>query len=204
REAEKLQLELTSTGPTTTSSYRNSEDNGGHHGAGYGRQKPAPAASKAKLSSSTLGMRFMQRKRNADKDGQEEMRTAAARKKEKSTTLSVSNTASDDPAAHCQSDSRKRQFSTQNDLVRLELASVSDMYGIDIVGRRSFGGYRKCVKSTWETALSRRNQDERRQKISKHHITDDELLDRYEMYVKQGRNGGNNMDSRRKEKRKRN
>jgi len=89
-------------------------------------------------------------------------------------------------------------------MVTLELASVSDMYGADIIGRRSFGGHRKCVRSTWETALSRRNEDERRAKISKHHITDDELLDRYEKYVKQGRNGGNNTDSRRKDKRKRN
>ena len=145
----------------------------------------------------------MQRKRNVDKDGQEEMR-AAARKREKSTLSAKNSTTSDDTVTHRQSDNRKRQFSTQNDLVRLELASVSDMYGIDIVGRRSFGGYRKCVRSTWETALSRRNEDERRKKISKHHITDDELLDRYEKYVKQGRNGGNNTDSRRKEKRKRN
>ena len=40
----------------------------------------------------------------------------------------------------------------------LELASVVDMYGTgsDVVGRRSFGGFHKAVKNTWDAALKRR------------------------------------------------
>ena len=90
----------------------------------------------------------------------------------------------------------------------LELASVVDMYGVgsDVVGRRSFGGFHKSVMNTWNTALKRRTDDDTRTKNTRNHITDEELLERYEKYVK-GRgcveaDGSGNRG--RKEKRKRN
>ncbi len=90
----------------------------------------------------------------------------------------------------------------------LELASVVDMYGVgsDVVGRRSFGGFHKSVMNTWDTALKRRTDDDTITKNTKNHVTDEELLERYEKYVK-GRGGVETDGSGnrgRKEKRKRN
>ena len=98
--------------------------------------------------------------------------------------------------------SRKKTFPLS--VIILELASVVDMYGVgsDIIGRRSFGGYHKSVHNTWNAALNRRKNDDARARNTKAHITDEELLERYEKYVKGG-NSSSRGGGGRKEKRKR-
>ena len=86
------------------------------------------------------------------------------------------------------------------------------MYGIgsDIIGRRSFGGFHNSVRMTWDTALKQRTDSAAMVNNTKSHITDEELLERYEKYVKGGRGGGGGGGERkdggrdkRKQKRKR-
>ena len=76
------------------------------------------------------------------------------------------------------------------------------MYGVgsDIIGRRSFGGFHKSVRTTWDTAIKQRADSAARANNTKSHITDEELLERYEKYVKGGRSG---EKDKRKQKRKR-
>ena len=95
------------------------------------------------------------------------------------------------------------QSSNDNTII-LQLASVTDMYGVgsDIIGRRSFGGFHKSVRTTWDTALKQRTDSAARANNTKSQITDEELLERYERYVKGG-GGGGGRDNKRKQKRKR-
>lgn len=95
-------------------------------------------------------------------------------------------------------------LSNDNDTIILQLASVVDMYGVgsDIIGRRSFGGFHKSVQTTWDTALKQRTDSAARVNNTRSHVTDEELLERYERYVKGGNGGGGGRDKR-KQKRKR-
>lgn len=97
------------------------------------------------------------------------------------------------------------QSSSNNDdnTIILQLASVVDMYGVgsDIIGRRSFGGFHKSVQTTWDTALKQRTDSAARVNNTRNHVTDEELLERYERYVKGGAGGGGR--DKRKQKRKR-
>jgi hypothetical protein len=81
------------------------------------------------------------------------------------------------------------KLSNNDERVIIELASVVDMYGTgsDIIGRRSFGGFRKSSMTTYDTALKRRTDDEYgRTKNTNSLITDEELLERYEKYADNG------------------
>jgi hypothetical protein len=94
---------------------------------------------------------------------------------------------------------------TENQTIMLEIATVVDMYGqgSDIIGRRSFGGFHKSVRATWDEALQKRTNEDARRRHTKEHITDEELLKRYERYVKKGRDKAGDGDSGRKDKKKR-
>ena len=157
----------------------------------------SPSSNK-KLSGSTMGMRFMQRKK---KDSSSSTNPVIHKN---------NNNIHTNKSAHNNNVDRKRENreiskddeQTTSEVIILELASVVDMYGVgsDIVGRRSFGGFHKSVKNTYDTALKRRTDDHARSQNTKHQITDEELLERYEKYVKGGNIGSNRG---RKEKRKR-
>ena len=173
--------------------------------AGTSKDSVPPNQSNKKLSNSTMGMRFMQRKNGASKNSDTiQQHTSAARK---SHTNHFDRSAASNISTNC----RKREnedTSTDNgqstSVIILELASVVDMYGVgsDIIGRRSFGGYHKSVHNTWNAALNRRKNDDARARNTKAHITDEELLERYEKYVKGG-NSSSRGGGGRKEKRKR-
>jgi hypothetical protein len=67
------------------------------------------------------------------------------------------------------------------------VASTSDMYGISakIIGRRSFNNFHKVVEETWLAAVkSMSSHSECDDDVEKQQITDEELLKRYEKYVK--------------------
>ena len=154
------------------------------------------ASSNKKLSGSTMGMRFMQRKK---KDSSSSTNPVIHQ---------TNNNIHTNKSAHNVDRKRENREISKDDeqptseVIILELASVVDMYGVgsDIVGRRSFGGFHKSVKNTYDTALKRRTDDHARSQNTKHQITDEELLERYEKYVKGGNIGSNRG---RKEKRKR-
>ncbi len=171
-----------------------------------------------KLSSSTMGMRFMQRKKGGNPTESKERNPIASTPNKSSVP---GNYAANNEAIDSNSSSVDRKRKCDEFLqnppplslpsggeVLLDKASVVDMYGLgsDIIGRRSFGGYRKSVMTTWDEALKWRTDDNTRTKNTKHHITDEELLERYEKYVKgRGeRESSSSGGSGRKDKRKRN
>ena len=78
--------------------------------------------------------------------------------------------------------------------------SPTDMYGIssDIIGRKSYNNYNKNVQETYNQALEARRKHKVDKKVEKEHISDEELLKRYEQYVRGQRsdlrNGGNGKE----------
>ena len=177
-----------------------------------------------KLSSATMGMRFMMRKKDGNRTSSKERKpiasTSATNNNKSERGNNATNNASNennsafiDRKRKCDEishDSPPPSTASSGGGILLDKASIVDMYGLgsDIIGRRSFGGYRKSVMTTWEEALKRRTEDNTRTNNTKHHITDEELLERYEKYVK-GRGGERGSSSSsggsgRKEKRKRN
>ena len=144
-----------------------------------------------------MGMRFMQRKK---KDPSSSTKPVIHQNNKIHTT--TSKNAHNVDRKRVNREISKDDEQPTSEIIILELASVVDMYGVgsDIVGRRSFGGFHKSVKNTYDTALKRRTDDHARSQNTKHQITDEELLERYEKYVKGGNIGSNRG---RKEKRKR-
>lgn len=112
------------------------------------------------LSGATMGMRFMRRK-------------TPTKKPETSSPPTVT-----DPGSKI-----IEQDILHNRPLR---ATRVDMHGIssEIIGRRSFNNFNKSVEETWVTALSTRSQSKFDAKVERHQITDEELLMRYEKYVK--------------------
>lgn len=177
-------------------SHKKQNGNSAKSPSNNGNSSKSPSSKK--LSGSTMGMRFMQRKK---KDSSSSTKPVIHQNNNKiHTTINKS-------AHHVDRKRENREISKDDEqqtseVMILELASVVDMYGVgsDIIGRRSFGGFHKSVKNTYDTALKRRTDDHARSQNTKHQITDEELLERYEKYVK----GGNTNSNRgRKEKRKR-
>lgn len=181
---------------------------------------PKAGGAPKKLSSSTMGMRFMRRKYESKNKEQEERKsfrqTAAARKHttNKDSSVASQRTANKnlDRKRESEEISKNEQSASTDGYIILELASVVNMHGIgsDVVGRRSYGGFRKPVRTVYETALKKRTEEDARTKNTKSHITDEELLERYEKYVKggsgSGAEGGGSRSGNggRKDKRKRN
>ena len=66
-----------------------------------------------------------------------------------------------------------------------EIATRSDMYGIcaEIIGRRSFNNFNKAVEETYQAAVYARRKSKLDKKVEKQHISDEELLNRYNQYV---------------------
>lgn len=179
-----------------------------------GTSPKSGGSSSKKLSSATMGMRFMQRKvDSSSKKQQDEVnKNLFAKKNNRHNNVKSSSSPSTDGSNlerkrdhNSISSSPSPSISNNNAPIILELASVVDMYGVgsDIIGRRSFGGFRKNVRNTWDAALKQRTDDAARTNNTKNHITDEELLARYEKYVKGGRSGDKDGGGKRKQKRKR-
>lgn len=184
-----------------------SQTNASHQGLRGGSNDSLRAK---KLSTSTMAMRFMQRKNDPNITNLENnkaslpMVSAKANKRSRDTAAYASNSHEDVTITKDIKSEDEQSVSTDR-VVILELASSVDMHGkgSDIVGRRSFGGFHKAIRTTWEAALKRRMDDEttRNKKIR---ITDEKLLDRYEKYVQGGRmvegSGSGNKNRQRKRK----
>jgi hypothetical protein len=113
-----------------------------------------------------MGMRFMARKREAE-EAQRKTRKERQEREQMEWTAEQDN--GDEPAE----EGEEAQIAQQ--------ATASDMYGLrsDLVGRRSFGGFQPKVNDTWKSAWSEwEKKGNASEKIL--HISDDELLRRYE------------------------
>ena len=178
-----------------------------------------------KLSTATMGMRFMQRKsldsnkkspaankKSSNDPGSSNRSSSQSNfQNESSSTLKHYDDGSATATATTKSQ-RKRDIHTiitppkQDPTILLEMATVVDIYGTgsDLIGRRSFGGFHKSIGTTWEEAYRRRTESDvrknhRGENINK--ISDEELLRRYERYVKKGREkSGVNDEKKRKRK----
>ena len=176
-----------------------------------GTSPKSGGSSSKKLSSATMGMRFMKRKVDSSKKQQDDVGNRRLFAKKNNNTNNYNSSAAVESSLERKRDhdaissspvpSTAQHSSESNDNNRiLELASVVDMYGVgsDIIGRRSFGGFHKSVRTTWNAALKQRTDSAARANNTRSQITDEELLERYEKYVK----GGGGRDKR-KQKRKR-
>jgi hypothetical protein len=136
---------------------------------------------KTKLSGATMGMRFMQRKAEAMAAGLK--RRVAEKKAETVSQLSEAGNISQRTEAI-----EDGQSIANDDAVALkpQVATGFDMYGIgaEIIGRRAFGGFNKTVSDSWGNSLVARERNRFATKAEKLTISDEELLKRYEKYVR--------------------
>jgi hypothetical protein len=116
---------------------------------------------KRALSNTTLNMRFMQRKTLR------ESAVSAGAKLQQSAPMMSSS--------HLDRIKKTGEYPVVT-------ASSSDMF-VDIIGRRSFNGFNGAVETNFSKALHAK-RDEDRQRISKDYISDEELLRRYELYIR--------------------
>mmetsp|Transcript_6517 Transcript_6517/g.6122 ORF Transcript_6517/g.6122 Transcript_6517/m.6122 type:complete len:216 (-) Transcript_6517:220-867(-) len=164
------------------------------------------SGTKTKLSGATMGMRFMQRKSDAAAD--------AKRIREEQNKVRAEEAKFEWTAEEKQSKETDQMDADDSmDVVVIDeggsscdipkVATASDMYGIsaEIIGRRSFGGFRKCVAETWKEAVDMIQYNHDVRKGDKKHISDEELLKRYEKYVKGDSSG--KISKQKREKRKR-
>eukprot|EP00956_Cyclotella_meneghiniana_P024191 scaffold48279_cov50-Cyclotella_meneghiniana.AAC.1 len=152
-----------------------------------------------KLSGATMGMRFMQRKslngnnkKNND-DNKQQHQHHQNKQIDTSTAAATGNNTKTNQnhiiTTNTTSSGIKRDLSnlTSNTetSILIQSASTTDIYGphSDIIGRRSYNNYRKCIANTWETAYNKRENN--LQNKDKKKISDEELLKRYQCYVNQ-------------------
>ena len=69
-------------------------------------------------------------------------------------------------------------------------ATTSDMYGPQMIGRRSFGGFNPPMEEAWKTSKAAMEGDESAFNKKKQSISDEELIRRYQEIAKQ-RSAGN-------------
>lgn len=169
---------------------------------------------KKKLSGATMGMRFMQRssnnnnKNSSNRNHNHKMSSSSASvdaiaKDEKVNVKNNDNNNNNgdhDNSYQWEMNNTKQQEQNQeqkeellsssttasSSLFLFETASQSDMYGIrsEIIGRRSFNNFNKAVEETYQAAVYSRRQQKLDKKMSREQISDEELLNRYEQYVK--------------------
>eukprot|EP00956_Cyclotella_meneghiniana_P024192 scaffold48279_cov50-Cyclotella_meneghiniana.AAC.2 len=157
-------------------------------------------------SSATMGMRFMQRKslngnnnKNNDKqhsqNKQIDTSTAASTgnntKTNQNHMITTNNTAT---SSGIKRDLSNLTSNTEETSILIQSASTTDIYGphSDIIGRRSYNNFRKCIANTWETAYTKRENNLQNTNKSNGKISDEELLKRYQCYVNQ--RGGKRED----------
>mmetsp|Transcript_39201 Transcript_39201/g.80302 ORF Transcript_39201/g.80302 Transcript_39201/m.80302 type:complete len:207 (-) Transcript_39201:294-914(-) len=168
-------------------------------------QTPKNKSPKKRLSSGTMGMRFMKRKVEAEEAAKKQAaEEEKARGERKAMEWSAAGTAGGGDDGEAMS---------EDDAVAVPLsATAADVYGIgaSVIGRRSFGDFNKVVQETWNEAVERTARERSGARAERQQITDEELLERYEKYVKHGDSMGNgksasigNLQKKRKKKKDR-
>lgn len=116
---------------------------------------PTTGSAKKKLSGSTMGMRFMQ-KRN-------QPQTPTPKKQPENNDDGVQGMQVDEVDVD-------------------DAATNSDIYGMqsDLIGRRSFGGFKPKVDNNWQDCKRFINGEEEFEGKKQKHVPDEELLKRYQ------------------------
>ena len=134
-------------------------------------------SNKKQLTSSTMGMIFMQRKQEGKKKTKDVFHPPViAAGKNNRNHATTNNDASmdvnateitdrkrdnDEISTAPSASSNNNNNNSDDEAIILELATAVDAYGTgsDIIGRRSFGGFHKSVRTTWDAALKQRTDD---------------------------------------------
>lgn len=198
------------------------DDNEGGSGGGdtpSALSAVAPVSQK-KLSGSTMNMKFMTRKKEtqafARKNNQQQnnqqspaaaqspVATAAGAAATDDDPMQVDMDSSSAPAAMSPLVQQQHSYpntSSRGGAIPIDMvpATTSDMYGIsvDIVGRRSFGGFNRSVENTWKASYQSHQEDGANGSNgsnSKDTLSDEQLLARYANLAKNRGGGGNKED----------
>jgi hypothetical protein len=154
-------------------------------GGNTGLQK-TPLSSSKKLSGTTMNMRFMQRK--AEEKKQQEIRRRSA-----GDSMAVDRAVSPKRPQHTNDDGEDdddddddMSDDEEDDEAAFQVAGAEDMYGpqAHVLGRRSFGGFNKPMEEAMKSSHQSESGVDGNKKPK---VSDDELLKRYEVYVKNGR-----------------
>jgi hypothetical protein len=137
------------------------------------------SASKKKLSGATMGMRFMQRKKEAEAARQQIVNEQ--KQQQDNNDMEWTATNNNDASAAQGSDAVEEPDMS---LTSQTGATPSDMFGAksDLIGRRSFGGFRPRISETYKSACQAYEHGTSIND-SKKHVSDEELLRRYKSYV---------------------
>jgi len=126
--------------------------------------KPSPSK---RLSGSTMKMRFMQRKMEQ-------------RRKSEGDKMVI------DQSSLQSSNGPQHDDSAPDETAKFQIAEPVDMYGpqANVLGRRSFGGFHKTIEDAWSHS---NNSHSAERNNNRKKVSDEQLLKRYEDYVKGGR-----------------
>mmetsp|Transcript_12160 Transcript_12160/g.18375 ORF Transcript_12160/g.18375 Transcript_12160/m.18375 type:complete len:180 (-) Transcript_12160:295-834(-) len=151
------------------------------------------SSTRKSLSGATMGMRFMQRKTPTKASSAVENGSNNSKEDEPMNGGVDAATRTPLSPQHQQSQSNQEGEVTNGNANAVELdpsiptiAIKADMYGMsaEIIGRRSFNGFNKSVENTYTKSLQSREEHRLGEKVERQQITDEELLERYEKYVK--------------------
>jgi hypothetical protein len=154
-------------------------------------QKGTPPSSSKKLSGTTMNMRFMQRKAEEKKQQESKRRRSAG------DSMAVDHAVSPKRAQHTNDDgedddddddmSDDEEDDDDTGTSAFQIAGAEDMYGpqAHVLGRRSFGGFNRPMEEASKAFHGSESPLDGNNKKPK--VSDDELLKRYEVYVKNGR-----------------
>jgi hypothetical protein len=146
-------------------------------------KKNPTSLTKKKLSGSTMGMRFMQKQSNSHQQ------PTPKKSPKKLTENGVQDMQVDDDDSDSDEDE--------------EIVTNSDMYGTqsDLIGRRSFGGFKQAIDNNWTESIRFMNGEQTVRENK--HVSDKELLEKYQNMVKgRGPDHENNNSKKSNNKRK--
>jgi hypothetical protein len=128
-------------------------------------KKNPTSLTKKKLSGSTMGMRFMQKQSNSHQ--------------------SPVPTPKKSPKKPMENEAKDMQVDDDSDSDdEDEVVTNSDMYGTqsDLIGRRSFGGFKQAINNNWNESIRFMNGEQTVRENK--HVSDAELLEKYQNMVK--------------------
>jgi hypothetical protein len=142
-----------------------------------------PPSSKSSLSGATMNMRFMQRK--SEQKQQEQRRRSTGESRAVDEAVSPNRPQHNDGDGD-DDDDDDDMSDDDEETTEFQVAGSADLYGpqANVLGRRSFGGFNRPMEDAWKAS---HHQSDSLGRNSKAKVSDDELLKRYEDYVKNGR-----------------
>ena len=140
---------------------------------------PAKPPSK-KLSSGTMGMRFMQRARAVSQPKQQQQTPSIATEVDKGSSPAPPSL--NGTTTNGASSSNDEQMMDEDEITTTSTAAACDMYGTQYIGRRSFGRFNPTVYQNWKDSMQQQDKQQERTKLPK--VSDEELVQRYQQYVK--------------------